>query len=84
MSLKMNNKNKLLNISGLIVTLSIALGCASKPVVPTKDICKIKKHPRDSVFQVLINDRPINKRWYIHSEAMDIAKQLGSQNKCMI
>ena len=82
MSLNMNYKLKDL---GIILLLSLLItGCSSKPIVPTTDICSVKKHWRDNVFQILINDEPINKRWYIHSEAMDITKLLGAQNKCMI
>ena len=84
MSLNMIYRNKLVNkMIFLAMGLSI-VGCSSAPFVATKDVCKVKKHWKDNVFQVLINDEPINQRWYIHSEAMDITNQLGSQNKCMI
>lgn len=79
MSLKMIFKK---SIGVLAISLLIA-SCGSSEVVPTSDICKIKKHWKDNVFQVLINDEPINKHWYIHSEALDITKRLAADNKCM-
>jgi hypothetical protein len=66
----------------ILVTLLLA-SCGSSEIVPTKDICKIKKHWKDNVFQVLINGEPINQHWYIHSEALDITKRLAADNKCM-
>lgn len=68
-------------IGGLLLSL---VSCSSGKVIPTKDTCVVKKHWKDNVFQVIINESPINDRWYIHSEAMDITKQLGAQNRCMI
>lgn len=79
MSLKMIFKKSILL---LIVALAF-VSCGSSEIVPTSDICKIKKHWKDNVFQVLINDEPINQHWYIHSEALDITKRLAANNKCM-
>lgn len=74
-------KTKLLIL--LILAPIIFFGCGSSEIVPTKDICEIKKHWKDNVFQVLINDEPINQHWYIHPEALDITKRLAADNKCM-
>ena len=70
---------KMIYISMLVLLVS----CGSGKVVPTKDICTIEKHWKDNVFQVQINDEPISDRWYIHSEALEITKQLAKDNKCM-
>ncbi len=71
----------------LISTLLVICGCGSSVLVPTptptKDKCIIKKHWQDNVFQVLINDEPINKHFYIHDEALDLTKSLAKANKCM-
>ncbi|MCP4913293.1 MAG: hypothetical protein GY909_09245 [Oligoflexia bacterium] len=58
-------------------------GCSSGKIIPTTDVCTIKKHWKDNVFQVLINEKPINTRWYIHQEAKDITSMLADDNKCM-
>lgn len=65
------------------IFLLLLVGCGSGQLVPTKDICTIEKHYKDSVFQIQINDEPINEHWYTHDEAMEIAKTLVKQNKCM-
>lgn len=67
----------------LISTLFVICGCGSSVIVPTKDKCIIKKHWKDNVFQVLINEEPINKHYYIHDEALDLTKSLAKANKCM-
>lgn len=67
----------------LIGFFLMLFGCGSSEVKPTRDICSIKKHWRDNVFQVLINDEAINKHFYTHDEALAIAKQLADDNKCM-
>ncbi|GEM_PF-1750461 len=73
----------------LISTLLVICGCGSSVLVPTptptptKNKCIIKKHWQDNVFQVLINDEPINKHFYIHDEALDLTKSLAKANKCM-
>jgi len=56
--------------------------CSSGETKATTDVCKIEKHWRDNIFRVLINGEPINKHYYIHSEAIDITKKLASENKC--
>lgn len=61
--------------------LSIS-ACSSGKIVPTTDVCSLKKHFKDNIFQVLINDKPINKHWYIYDEAIDVTKELASKNKC--
>lgn len=78
MSLNMTFKSLIAVI--LLVGLS---GCGSSQEKPTSDTCQIKKHWRDNVFQVLINDEAINKHYYTHDEAIDITKRLAADNKCM-
>ena len=68
----------------LIALMLVQLfSCSSSSEKPTTDVCQIKKHWRDNVFQVLINDEAINKHFYTHEEAIDITKRLASNNKCM-
>lgn len=72
------------NVAIVLITLTFLASCGSTQEKPTKDICSIKKHWKDNVFQVLINDKAINKHFYIHSEALEISKGLAKKNKCMI
>ncbi|GAB4013222.1 MAG: hypothetical protein Fur0010_09880 [Bdellovibrio sp.] len=65
-----------------IIALLALVSCGSGKIVPTTDVCSLKKHYKDNIFQVLINDKPINKHWYIYDEAIDITKQLATKNKC--
>ena len=67
---------------GLLSFLFIITSCSSAPEKPTKDICSIKKHWKDNIFQVFINDKVINERWYIFQEAIDVSKLLAKKNKC--
>ncbi|MCF8059608.1 MAG: hypothetical protein K9K67_09945 [Bacteriovoracaceae bacterium] len=66
-----------------VILTSLLLSCATGKSAPTKDICHIKKHPKDNLFQVLINEKPINNHFYIHPEALDITKRLAKANRCM-
>lgn len=75
-----------MNMIYKLVILSFVLlltSCSSGKVIPTTDVCSIKKHWKDNVFQVLINDEAINTRWYVHQEAKDITSMLADDNKCM-
>lgn len=63
--------------------LMIQFSCSSGKIIPTSDVCSLKKHYKDSVFQVLINKKPISKHWYIYEDAKDVTKLLADQNKCM-
>jgi hypothetical protein len=67
----------------LIILLGLLASCGTPEFVPTKDICKIEKHWRDNLFQVQINEEPINKHWYFYEDAVAIAKDLGKKNLCM-
>ncbi|MDD0853590.1 hypothetical protein HBN50_10795 [Halobacteriovorax sp. GB3] len=66
----------------LIVILGLT-SCGSGEFVPTKDICSVEKHYKDDIYQVKINGKTINKHWYLKSDAIEIAKVLANQNKCM-
>jgi hypothetical protein len=66
-----------------LIFLMIQFSCSSGKIIPTTDVCSVKKHYKDNVFQVLINKKPINKHWYIHEDAMDVTKMLADENKCM-
>tara|TARA_R110002072_G_scaffold64203_7_gene159884 strand:- start:47089 stop:47319 length:231 start_codon:yes stop_codon:yes gene_type:complete len=63
--------------------LILATSCSSSKIVPTTDICSVKKHWKDNVFQVQINKKNINSNWYVYQEAVDVTKLLADQNKCM-
>lgn len=58
------------------------IGCSSTPEAPTTDVCSLKKHWKDNIFQVRINDVPINTHWYIYPEAKGITRELAKRNKC--
>ncbi|MBK22556.1 MAG: hypothetical protein CME70_01010 [Halobacteriovorax sp.] len=66
-----------------LLSLLFILGCGSGKIVPTTDVCSVKKHYKDNVFQVYINKRPISNHYYIYEDAIDITKKLAEQNKCM-
>lgn len=70
---------KLLVLSSLIFVTS----CSSGKIIPTSDICSVKKHYKDNVFQVYINKKPISNHWYIYQDAIDITKRLAKSNECM-
>lgn len=61
--------------------ISIA-SCSSGKIIPTTDVCSLKKHFKDNIFQVQINGNPINKHWYIWDEAQEITGELAKKNKC--
>ncbi len=70
-----------------IITVSLILsttltGCSSPSIIPTKDVCSLEKHMEDNLFQVRINEVPINQNYYIYNEATDIMRQLAKKNKC--
>ena len=65
------------------ISLLFLMACGSGKIVPTTDTCSLKKHYKDNVFQVLINDEAINKHFYTHQEALDITVLLAKDNKCM-
>jgi len=70
--------NKLFSVFLLIALTS----CSSGKIVPTSDVCSLKKHFKDNIFQVQINGKPINKHWYIWDEAQEVTVELAKQNKC--
>ena len=67
----------------LVLTLLILTSCGSGKIAPTTDVCSVKKHFKDNVFQVYINKEPINNHYYIYKDAVDITKRLADQNQCM-
>ena len=66
-----------------ILTLLFLMGCGSGKIVPTTDVCSVKKHFKDNIFQVYINDEPISNHWYIYQDAVEITEKLADQNECM-
>lgn len=73
---------KNLGILYLFIILSLA-ACSSAKETDTKDICVIKKHYKDNVFQIIINEIPINDHWYVYPEAVEVTAMLNDKNKCM-
>lgn len=63
--------------------LAFLASCGSSKVIPTTDVCSLKKHWKDNIFQVQINGEALNKNYYTFDEAKDITKRLADQNKCM-
>jgi len=66
-----------------LISLLFIFGCGSGKIVPTTDVCSVKKHYKDNVFQVYINKKPISNHYYIYEDAIGITKKLADQNKCM-
>ena len=66
-----------------LIGLLFLFGCGSGKIVPTTDVCSVKKHYKDNVFQVYINKEPINNHYYIYKDALEITKKLADQNQCM-
>ena len=67
----------------LLITLAVA-GCGSGVFVQSKDVCNIKRHHQDDIYQVTINDEVISKQYFLKEDAILIAKDLASRkvNKC--
>jgi hypothetical protein len=68
----------------ILILLFLFTACSSSKKGPTKDICEIKKHYKDNVFQILINGRAINDHFYIYQDAVEITGKLADENKCML
>lgn len=69
-----------------IIVLSFLLflaSCGGGKIVPTTDVCSVKKHYKDNVFQVYINKEPISNHWYIYQDAVEITQKLADDNQCM-
>lgn len=75
--------NMIYRITVLIFFFFGVVGCGSSKIIPTKDVCSVKKHWKDNIFQVQINGNAINQNYYTFDEAKEITKLLASQNKCM-
>lgn len=66
----------------LIVTIFLT-SCGSTEIVRSKDKCTVKKHAKDELYQVRINEKPVNNRWYLEKDAKEIKLILSIRNKCM-
>ena len=66
----------------ILVFLFILSSCGSGKIVPTTDICSLKKHYKDNVFQIYINKEPISNHYYIYKDAIEITKKLADDNQC--
>lgn len=67
----------------ILCALLFLASCGSGKIVPTTDVCSVKKHYKDNVFQVYVNKQPISNHWYIYKDALEITKRLADQNECM-
>lgn len=76
--------NMIMTYKTLILALLLCLAsCGTAEFVPTKDICKLEKHWEDNLFQVQINEEPINTHWYLYDDALKVTQMLGDKNLCM-
>jgi len=64
------------------LALLMILASCSSGFVPTTDKCSIQKHIEDSVWQILENGEPINKKWYLRTDAISKIKRLEKLNVC--
>ena len=62
----------------IIILLS---SCASK-FVPTTDICTIRKHYKDNLYNIYLNDSNYNKKWYLQKDAIRRIGLLEERNIC--
>lgn len=69
-------------LSMTLLIFSLA-SCGSSKIIRSKDKCTIDKHVQDDIYQVRINDRPVNNRWYLEEDAKEIKLILAIRNKCM-
>ncbi len=69
----------------LLILLSVLtlISCSTTKFVPTTDTCSIKKHWKEEIYQVRINDEKISTHWYLKNDAKEIMNSLASKNKCM-
>ena len=67
--------------AGLVILLA---SCSSGPFVQSKDVCALKRHYQDDIYQVTINDEVINNLYYLKEDAIEVANHLASHeiNKC--
>ncbi len=80
----MNSNSTYRTCIKLAMVLLLIAGCSSRPFVQSKDVCALKRHHTDDLYQVTINDEPINKQYYLKDDAIEIANLLAShdKNKC--
>ena len=67
----------------ILVVAIFLTSCGSSEIVRSKDKCTIKKHAEDDLYQVRINEKPVNNRWYLEQDANEIKLILAVRNKCM-
>jgi peroxiredoxin len=70
-------------VLSLFLILTLFVACGSTEVVRTTDKCSMKKHTQDDIYQVRINDKPVNDRWFLKEDAQEMIIILGVMNKCM-
>lgn len=75
----MGTKIAIISISFTLIFVS----CGSAEVKPLTAVCSIKKHVKDDIYQVLIDDKPVNDRWYLKQDAEEIKIILGVRKKCL-
>lgn len=67
----------------LILGIALVLiGCSSAKFVPTTDVCTIKKHYKDSIWQIKENGVVINNHWYLKTDAIRNIRLMEKANEC--
>ena len=65
-----------------IVLPFLLFGCGSSKFVPTTDVCTIKRHFKDSVWQIKENGKVIGENWYLKTDAIRKIRQMEKANEC--
>ncbi len=66
---------------GLIILLLFS--CGTPEIVRSKAVCSVEKHVQDDIYQVKINGKAVNNRWYLEDDANEIKVILAARNNCM-
>ncbi|OUR95425.1 hypothetical protein A9Q84_16460 [Halobacteriovorax marinus] len=72
-----------MKMMGIILLTFIFTSCGAPKIIRTKDKCTVEKHVQDDIYQIKINDKPVNNRWYLEKDANEIKLILAINNKCM-
>lgn len=84
----------MINLKGVFVNLGniarflilifpvFLFGCSSSKFVPTSDVCTIKKHFKDSIWQIKENGVAINNHWFLKTDAVRKIRLMEKANEC--
>lgn len=76
--MKLTGLNKFL----ILIIPLLLFGCSSSKFVPTTDVCTIKKHYKDSVWQIKENGVVINNHFYLKTDAIRKIRLMEKANEC--